>query len=166
MEPIATQLLGSATATVTFSNIPNTYKHLQIRGIGQCNRTAAGTGAFGMIFNGDSSASYSDHMVYGYQTGVGAQAHTSATYAYCGFVVGQSYGSSVMSGFVIDILDYANVNKNKTIRCLFGTDSSQVEVGLGSGAWYNTAAITSITLSAPAQSFNANTRFSLYGIKG
>jgi len=89
--------------------------------------------------------------------------------------LGATGGSSLYWGIgVIDILDYTNTNKFKTTRCIAGTDSNGVistvysTVGIMSGNWENTNAITSITMVTPATSanFNSGTRFWLYGIKG
>jgi hypothetical protein len=68
---------------------------------------------------------------------------------------------------VIDILDYANTNKNTTVRTLQGRDTNGSGIlALNSGAWYNTAAVTSITLAARVYNPTSISSFALYGIKG
>jgi hypothetical protein len=68
---------------------------------------------------------------------------------------------------VIDILDYANTNKNTTVRTLQGRDTNGTGIlALNSGAWYNTAAVTSITLAARVYNPTSISSFALYGIKG
>ena len=76
--------------------------------------------------------------------------------------------SGMFGAVTIDILDYGNVYKFKTVRNLGGYDMNGTlgSVMLGSSLWMNTAAITSIIL-APGIGTNwaINTRFSLYGVK-
>ena len=73
-----------------------------------------------------------------------------------------SYGVNV-----IDILDYANTNKYKTLRVLTGIDvnGSGGYVQLSSGLWQSSSAITSITLTN-STNYTTATQFALYGIKG
>lgn len=160
MEPIATNLLGSAAATVTFSNIPQGYKHLQIRGIaaGVSNTFAD------MTFNSDTGSNYAQHDIYGDGASAGAEAGTSRANIP---VTALPNVTSVYNAFVIDILDYANVYKFKTARILQGRDANGSGViYFMSGLWQNTAAITSITITSRVGNIATNSRFSLYGIKG
>jgi len=73
---------------------------------------------------------------------------------------------------VIDILDYQNTSKNKTIRGLSGQDgnasgtATNWRIQLSSGAWYNSSAVTSITIFVPTWTLGQYSSFALYGIKG
>jgi hypothetical protein len=84
--------------------------------------------------------------------------------------IGSSSSANVYGINIVDILDYANTSKYKTVRNLLGQDNNGSGiVQLTSGLWSNTAAITSIALVAdPTYITNWTTasRFSLYGIKG
>jgi hypothetical protein len=169
MEPIASILVGSSVVgTVTFNDIPQTYKHLQIRGMGRTNRNSA-RDQMGVRFNSDNGSNYSTHELNGdgaTVTALGTVNYNSMEY---GFALGAATATSgIVGGGIIDILDYANTNKNKTIRSLGGADTNGAgKVMLGSGAWYNTTPVTSITiLSSTGSSFVQHSRFSLYGIKG
>ena len=76
------------------------------------------------------------------------------------------YTANVFGAGVLDILDYANTNKNKTAKTLAGFDANGSGFAdLWSGAWYNTQAITSVTLVAGSFLFAENSRFALYGVK-
>jgi hypothetical protein len=167
MEPIATQLLGTTASSVTFSNIPNTYKHLQIRCI---LRESLGTTIGGMYIqvNGDTGSNYAWHRVWGDGASASAGASSSTTAQLSGIIATTSGTASVFSSAIIDILDYANTNKYKTIRSLTGLDyNGSGYVGLHSGLWMNTAAVTSITINPDSsQNWQQYSRFSLYGIKG
>jgi hypothetical protein len=76
--------------------------------------------------------------------------------------------STTANGFaagVMDILDYTNTTKNTTLRSLNGLANATLAIHLNSGAFYDTTAITQITIEAN-NNFNGSSRFSLYGIKG
>jgi hypothetical protein len=71
----------------------------------------------------------------------------------------------------LDILDYANTNKFKTIRGLSGWNNNDTVDGNGSvrfisGLWRNTAAITSLKIVPEAAvNFKQYSSFALYGVK-
>ena len=154
---------SGGVASITFAGIPTGYKHLQLRGISR-NSTSAGSGV-SVTVNGDSSANYSWHRLYG--DGSSATAYGEANSSI--FVqLNQTISTSTANTFgvsVIDLLDYANVNKNKTLRVLHGWDANgSGNIILSSGNWRNTSAITSITLT-PNANFVEFTQFSLFGVK-
>jgi hypothetical protein len=69
----------------------------------------------------------------------------------------------------MDILDYANTNKYKTVRTLSGYDLNNATYGAlrsYSGLWMNTNAITSIKFYADGVNLAQYSQFALYGIKG
>lgn len=71
------------------------------------------------------------------------------------------------SAVVVDILDYANTNKNKTIRVLAGVDNNgSGEVALNSGLWPSTSALNTIKILTTSGNLNQYSSFALYGIKG
>jgi hypothetical protein len=162
---IATTTLGTAASVITFSSIPATYKHLQIREISQINVAGASKDVY-MTFNSDTGANYSMHVLYANGTSALATASTSATYAELA-TTGTTAGASVFSGGIIDILDYADTNKYKTSRSIVSWDGNGTGVVFFySGGWRSTSAISTVTLTASTGSFTANSSFALYGIKG
>jgi hypothetical protein len=168
-ESIATTTVGAGGATtITFSSIPSTYTHLQIRALARTNRTA-GVDIMSMRMNGVTSNSYSDHLLYG--DGTTVQTDRNSTYSRINIqrVASDNLSASIFSIFTIDILDYANTNKYKTVRYMGGYDANgSGRACLGSGLFQNTSAITSITLEGLEYTSNYNqySQFSLYGIKG
>ena len=64
-DSIATTTVGAGGASsVTFSSIPQTYTHLQLRYFGGNNANPGGSGF--VSFNGDTTdANYYDHVLYG-----------------------------------------------------------------------------------------------------
>lgn len=178
-ESIATTTVGAGgTSTITFSSIPATYTHLQIRLFGQTNRATYGGDNFYIRVGAssvDTGSNYAWHMVYGEGTTTGAGAGSSATYINVlnGGCLGTTAGSS-FGAVVLDVLDYANTSKYKTTRALGGTDDNGASsggfgraVGLNSGLWQSTSAIGIISLyPMNGTSFNQYTSAALYGIKG
>ena len=175
-DSLATITVGSGgVASVEFAGIPNTYKHLQIRGITQSNRPIYTTDNLNFqVGNGsiDTGANYSKHSIFtDYQSGsvVYADANVNSTdmgNAYTTTVVANAFGA-----FIIDILDYANTSKYKTARVLSGADGNgsvlgyNPSVGLASGSWRSTSSITNVRLTLFLSTLNQYSTFSLYGIK-
>lgn len=164
-ESIATTTVGAGgVSSVTFSSIPSTYAHLQIRGI---VRAATANDALRLQFNSDAGSNYSRHYLYGNGSSAFAAGASSVTSIGTGVFANSSSTSSVFTGLTIDILDYANTSKNSTVRTMSGYDTNGSGfVGLYSGAWFNTAAITSINFFMDSGNIDQYSQFALYGIKG
>jgi hypothetical protein len=167
-ESIATVTVGGGgAADVTFSSIPSTYQHLQIRMIGRSDRAAV-RDAIKFKFNATSST-YALHEIIGDGSTATASQQTGSTNGVdLGLMSGASATSGVFGADVFDILDYASTNKNKTIRVLNGIDNNDTNgsIRFESGLWVDTSAVTSITL-APAfgTNFAQYSSFALYGCK-
>jgi hypothetical protein len=161
-DSIATTTVGAGGASsISFTSIPSTYTHLQIRYIASDTSTAGSTWGFCSIKFNNSTTNYGyRHDFYGTGASVGAGG-ASATYpmSYTG-------NNGYFGAGIIDVLDYATTNKNKTVRYLNGNDQNGGGlVSLGSGLWMNTAAINQIDLTAGTL-FTQYSKFALYGIKG
>jgi hypothetical protein len=162
-EQISTTVLGSTSSTITFSSIPSTYKHLQLRIVSRNNSGNIGRQLV-MQFNSDTGFNYTSHAINGTPSFINATNRLSDNYIY---FIGASNGATAnnFSANIVDILDYANTSKNTTTRTLGGLHEDGIR--LQSGAWYSTSAITSITLSNPStESYMTGSRFTLYGIRG
>jgi hypothetical protein len=167
-ELITTQILGSASPTITFSSLgtySSTYKHLQLRIASRSGRSAENDPIF-LRFNSDSGSNYAYHEMGPSGGGVYSAAGTSQTsVARAGSSAGSTAAANAFGASVIDILDAYSTTKNKTTRTLMGVGGNTIL--LTSGAWFNTASITTITLTTfSATDFVTGSRFSLYGIKG
>jgi hypothetical protein len=169
-ESIATTTVGSGgSSTVTFSSIPSTYTHLQVRCLVKTNRTSSNLSSTPFIFNSDSAANYSCHEFNGNGSSVSTVATSNGSNIDVGRVSGNSSSANVFGVEVIDILDYKDTNKYKTVRILNGFDNNGSGVAaFASGSWRSTSAITSITFQTPYDStlYLQYTQFALYGIKG
>jgi hypothetical protein len=164
-DSIASTTVGSGGApSITFSNIPQTYTHLQIRGI--ANSPSASY--IVAQLNGDTGANYSNHAIYADHDGtIVGQATTNASnffVARSNYAVGNMFGAGVC-----DILDYTNTSKNTTTQALAGNDSNGTAgavMHISSGNWRNTNAVTSILIYPTSGNFSQYSQFALYGIKG
>jgi len=165
-ESIASVSGTGSSGTITFSSIPSTYSHLQIRFIGRSSSAASST--IRVNFNSDTGSNYANHMLYTDGSAVYAAQNTSQTYMRFYGMASAGLPSGTMSAHIMDILDYSNTNKNKVYRTIGGFDGTNVskEMGFFSGLWMNTAAITTIDLIAAAGNWTADSKFALYGIKG
>ena len=168
-ESIQTYTLGSSQASVTFSSIPSTYKHLQVRIISRTDRSANEFDGSNIRFNSDSGSNYAYHRLFGDGSTVTSDSFSTQTSGYVGTTMGGGGITNAFSCAIIDVLDYANTNKNKTVRTLSGRDNnaSSGSINFASSLWMNTSAITSITiLTSVGPNFVANSSFALYGIRG
>ena len=167
-ESIQTVTIGSGGgSSAEFTSIAGTYKHLQIRAIARDNDSATGQGAFWIQCNSDTGSNYSWHRVYADGSSVTSGSGSSATAILAGINSRNGNTSSVFAPTVVDILDYSNTNKYKTFRGLSGNDTNSLGyIGLHSGLWMNSAAITSIKIfsTSPANWVQYST-FALYGVK-
>lgn len=169
-ELIESQVLASSAASVTFSSIPQDYKHLQIRAVIRTDRAASGTNVQAH-YNSDTGGNYRFHNLYGTGASVFSNdSGASATRAIYKLAAAASSVANNYSPMVADILDYSSTTKNTTTRVFHGFDDPNFggsEVGLQSSVWLNTAALTSITFTDfTAANLGIGTRFSLYGIRG
>ena len=159
---------GIASVTFDVSSYSSTYQHLQIRAVSRGSNTANAYENIDLRFNGDTGNNYAWHLLSGYVSGVISENSTSTNRILAGISAGAKLSSGIFSPAVIDILDPYEA-KNKTIRHLSGSDrptDSEQRVSLGSGAWFNTASVTSIVLAPRSSSAWAQySRFSIYGLK-
>jgi len=167
-DSIATASPSAGTSYIDFTSIPSTYTHLQIRGIARSNDASAGNnlGIYAR-FNSDSGSNYAFHFLTGNGSTAGAAALASQTEMFWNAVNPRGGDTAnVYSANVIDILDYANTNKYKTVRTLSGDDlNGSGVVRLNSALWMSTAAVSSIRIFMEGN-FAANSQLALYGIKG
>ena len=170
-ESIATVTIGSGGASnIEFSSIPATYTHLQIRLIAEgADVSGPGPMSLDVVVNSDTGANYSRHRLYGDGSSAAADAGTSQADMFGGLVNYSASVNNIFGAAVIDILDYANTNKYKTLRSLSGYDANgSGYVMFLSGLWQSTSAITNIKIYPDNRSYTLrqHSSFALYGIKG
>lgn len=172
-DPAATWLiqrttLTSNTATVTFSGIPSTYKHLQIRCLVRSTTAATGQDGLAIRLNSDTGTNYADHLLYGDGAAAGATGSASRSNMRADLTIPRNGNTANIFGTVIvDLHDYASTTKNKTIRNFGGQDRNGAgAISLSSGLWMNTSAVNTILLYPDSNSFLAGSTFALYGMVG
>ena len=166
IEAIATTYLEADAASVTFSGIPTTYEHLQLRA---SHRGAATTGSISLRveLNATAGTGYSSHVIRAHSTTVGANVRTGDAYVDISDV---SHGASVDAAeyatFLMDVLDYANTNKNTTVLLVAGNALTHGDsrVSFGSGLWDDTAAITQIKFTLSSGDIGRGSEYTLYGL--
>ena len=159
---IASSIVGSGgVASVTFSSIPATYTNLLVKA--SARQGSAGT-EMQLTFNG-SASSFSNRRLYG--TGSVAASDTvgtafvSNTQSNDGSFTANTFGNGEWY-----IPNYTSANyKSVSVDGVTENNATTALSMLTAGLWSNTAAITSITLTAQIPNFVQYSTFYLYGIK-
>ena len=154
-EPISTQTLGTATATVTFSSIPATYTDLVL----VFNGTAASAQFMELRFNGDTATNYSATRL----SGNGSSAISDRTSTQDVMFVGNLHTAQTTN--ILQIMNYANTTTFKTVLCRSNQAGAQVSARVG--LWRKTPEAITTILVRPGggANFSIGCEFTLYGIK-
>ena len=167
-DSLAVVTVGSGGASsITFAGIPQAgYQHLQIRAIARTTRSGFNFEQLRMQINLDTTTNYNSHALQG--TGSAASAFSNGDLAYIDFYgAPASTTANIFSSYIFNFLDYTNINKYKTIRCLSGVDiNGDGRIYLSSGTWRSTSSINTIKIYAPNSNIAQYSQFSLYGIRG
>ena len=152
--PLATVTLGSAASSVTFSSIPATYRDLVLVFEGPVNG-----GGPALQVNGQTT-NYSSVWAGANDAGSVTSGTTSGT-TMLGAVAGSDSGKRTVQ--IWQLMDYSATDKHKSILGRNnGNDGTQVY--MTASRWASTSAITSVTASIGANTFNTGSTFSLYGV--
>ena len=163
------EVSGTTTQTVTFSSIPSTFKHLEIRGVVGSSR---GTNNDVMMIrlNGSTSTDYTWSWLSREVSSNLASHSANRNYARVSSINGATAGALHFSPLLVDITDYANTSKNTTIKMRNGNcyNSGAGANYLSSSVWQNTAAVSSVEFSLALSGFyfKVGSRLSLIGVKG
>lgn len=167
-ELINSQFLASNTASVTFNSIPATYKSLRLH-ISARGTVASNSDNLAFTVNGDSGSNYNTHSAFAYDNTFSSANSVSVGSMYLpSQLVAASAPANVYTSIVMDIVDYANTNKYKVFRSVLGAAPGAFlnpVSSIVSNEWMSASAITSITFGSSGL-IAANSRFSLYGIRG
>lgn len=170
MRPVATTLLGASAASIVFSAIPGTWRHLYVV------VSARGTNASTFVnvtlrINGDSAGNYD------YQVMSASGASGSALTA------GQSYGVTALSlagvpaasgtasrfgPFDVWVPNYAATDQQKSVLMtntrIYDSTAANFASQQVAGWWRSSAAVSSLTLAPLTGSFASGTRATLYAL--
>ena len=164
--PKTYELIASSSptggTTVTFNSIPQTYTDLKLIIEGKSNQTGTSYNGMRMTINNDTSTSYWYQDMY---SNSGTTVTVSNGYAQNYLVVADmAQASQSVAGFAeVDILDYTNSTKLKTLLYRSGYDQSIV---LSTGCYPQTTAISRLDFQRDGtNTFRSGTNIKLYGIK-
>jgi hypothetical protein len=156
-EPIASQTVGTATPSITFSSLPQNYTDLILVINGSFSST---DNSYGLRFNGDTGNNYSTTTLYGDGTGSGATFRTTSVNK---LYVGRANTSNSTS--IIQIQNYSNASTYKTTLSRGG--SSDI-VMTTVGTWQSTSAINSLTIAhydfSSTPTIAAGSTLTIYGV--
>lgn len=161
-EPIASTTVGTATATITFNSIPQTYTDLIL--VTFFGTTTVNEDAY-VQFNSDTGSNYSrTHLRSNGSTASSSRA-SNQTYVLIDI---DSSGSTLNTGLqtVTQFFNYTNATTYKTLLSRSGTlGGSYTGTSLIAGLWRNNAAITTVLVGCTTNTFVIGSTFTLYGIK-
>lgn len=152
-------------SVMSFTNIPQTFSHLQLRVF--IRSTFNGNENLFMRFNNNFSLQFAGHGLIGDGSSATSNSYTGANFADTIAVPNAAQSANIFGAYIIDILDYTNTNKNKTIRTIGGFDANgSGQVQLKSNLILTTGAITEITQLGGTATVGmaTGTRADLYGI--
>ena len=158
---IASTILTSASATITFSSIPATYTDLRIvlRAI-----PLNSTGTYNSIrFNGDTGTNYSLTQILASSGSLASTRYSNTADLYLNDT---DTAGIYPAAATIDIFSYAGSTFKTLLSVYAGDKNSQGIVCAVVGLWRSTSAINSVTLNnAAGNNYQSGTVATLYGIK-
>lgn len=155
--PIATQTLGSAAASVTFSSISGSYTDL----VCVINAGASVAINLWMQVNSDTGTNYSVTRLSGNGTAASSDRKTSATKLE---LTAQSYiDDPITFNSIISVQNYANTTTYKTVISRQNLAAGGVDAVVG--LWRSTSAISTIVFLTSSGTFDTGSTFTIYGIK-
>jgi hypothetical protein len=163
---IASNVLGSDTASVTFSAIPATYTDLVLRASVRTSRSTS-SDQLKITFNGDTATNYSYRTLLGDGSAASSNGIGTVSSSINYYVDGNTSVSNAFGSTEIYIPNYlAAANKPFSGFSVQETDISSAIMTAVASLWRNTAAITSIEIDqVTGPNFLTGSSFYLYGIK-
>jgi len=157
-ELIAKNVLGSTSATVTFTSIPQTFDDLCLLISPRSSHGGSDTYLY-MKLNGNNTTSNPRYLV-----GSGSVVSSGTALAnFMGWINASAY-SGIWSSVEIYIPNYAgSANKSVSATCVSERPTTTAFMSAHAGI-YGSSAVTSIEFSANDGSFVAGSSFYLYGI--
>ena len=157
---IASQTLGSAASSITFSSIAASWTDLRLVITGTVSSAGAN---IGVSYNNDSTTSYSQTQIGTTGSIPDTRSSTSQTYIPLDTVGG--WDTTIPCTINVNVFSYAG-STYKTLLANASEDLNGSGVTIQNvGLWRNTAAITVVKFSCIGANFKTNTTAQLYGIK-
>jgi len=161
-EPIATSTLGSAQASISFTDISGNYTDLIIAGSLRCNDVSSGATNALIRFNDDSGANYNYMVILGDSVSGSSSRGINST-----SLLVSSVGNDTPLRYSVEkweIFNYSNTNTFKSVLLNHMVNfGNQVQVF--SGLWRSTSAITKISITLDGSTNLASgSSLTLYGV--
>ena len=158
-ELIANNILASSASSVTFSSIPSTFTDLVIKSSTRVDVNDAG---IILSFNGSTS----NRTVRGLYGDGSATASYSGTLPLAGVSNYTAFTANTFSNNDLYIPNYLSASfKSSSMDGVSENNGTGALDFFTANLWSDTAAITSITLTAASGSFVQHSSFYLYGVK-
>ena len=159
--PIATQTLGSAVGSVTFSSIPGTYTDLVLVLSARGTTASASTSVY--CTTNVTGTNYSSTWLVGNGLFAASSRYSTISQCYLGYISGASNPTGSFGTIVANFMNYSNTTTNKTI--ISRGNVAEAEADLYVSLIRSTSALTSITVGeGGGNNFLAGSTFTLYGI--
>lgn len=158
---IEEQTLSSANTTVTFSNIPNTYRYFKL--VGEFVKSSSDITSILLRFNGDTTGANYQSGWMGFASDNTFVSSTSTSAAGVSLLnIFNINSSSIYSFAEVEIYQFA-ANQAKGVKSNVVNSSQAMQQGFGQ--WENTSnAISSIEIVANQQFAGTVTKWRLYGV--
>jgi hypothetical protein len=155
---LANLTLGANSATVTFSNIPQTYRDLIV----VINAGTTGTAQIRLRLNGDATATYNGVRMSG--EGVNPFSNSYVNNTSAAISLAATPTATALASIRVNIFDYSTTDKQKTM--VTRADAAGAGVEASSARWANTAAVSSVSVFPiePSHLWRTGATFSLYGV--
>lgn len=159
--PIATQTLGTAAATVTFSSIPGTYTDLVL--VINARGTTVATSTSVYCTTNVTGTNYSSTWLVGNGSTAASSRYTTLAQCYLGYISAASNPTGSFGTITAHFMNYSNTTTNKTIISRGNVVEAEVDAYVS--LIRSMSALTSITLvEGGGNNFLAGSSFTLYGI--
>jgi hypothetical protein len=156
---IATTTLGSASSTITFSSIANSWTDLRL----VLTSSVSATGSeLKLTFNNDTATNYSFTTLYGY----GSTANSYRETTRVGIPLDGAFGipNTQWALWTADIFSYAGSTFKTALTTGSNDNNGSGAIFTNVGLWRSTSAITRLDLSVSGVTFSTGTTATLYGI--
>lgn len=161
--------LSSATATVSFDPIPNTYKDLRVFISGRSNASLFRIRCYMNINNDTTSANYIQYEWYQEDNALGAEMYTSGSETRAiGVVPAASADANTFGATEVWIYDYNNSTAYQGTTGWTGCprrDNAGYDLWQTGNTWLVNSAVTNLSFYLGSGSWVANSTFYLYGQK-
>lgn len=161
----------ASSASLSFTSIPQTYTHLQIRGV--FNKGATGTPQMNLRINNVTTNSYTGYQYGWYYNGSANELRSWSGGTSGSAIFGPGFWGSlptlnVAGGWIFNIADYTNSSSRKSLHSTYGyaRATNNYEYFMGTQFLNTNDAITRLDIyTSDGSTLGNGSRVSIYGVK-